>query len=119
MSKLPLTMAIPDYDHTRDLVSGRVQAEGIDLTCLVYPVEEIFYRFIVYKEWEVSEISFAKYSALIAQGNKDFIALPVFPSRVFRHSSIYVRKDGPIKKITDLKGRKVGIPEWAQTLQNP
>ena len=115
MSKLSLTMAIPDYDHTRDLVSGRVQAEGIDLTCLVYPVEEIFYRFIVYKEWEVSEISFAKYSALIAQGNKDFIALPVFPSRVFRHSSLYVREGGPIKKITDLKGRKVGIPEWAQT----
>jgi len=115
MSKLSLTLAIPDYDHTRDIVSGRVQPEGIDLTCLVYPVEEIFYRFIVYKEWEVSEISFAKFAALIAQGNKDFIALPVFPSRVFRHSSIYVRKDGPIKKITDLKGRKVGIPEWAQT----
>ena len=115
MSKLSLTLAIPDYDHTRDLVNGRVQPEGIDLTCLVYPVEEIFYRFIVYKEWEVSEISFAKYAALISQGNKDFIALPVFPSRVFRHSSIYVRKDGPIKKITDLKGRKVGIPEWAQT----
>ena len=115
MSKLSLTMAIPDYDHTRDLVSGRVPVEGIDLTCLVYPVEEIFYRFIVYKEWEVSEISFAKYSALIAQGNTDFLALPVFPSRVFRHSSIYVRADGPIKKITDLKGRKVGIPEWAQT----
>jgi 4,5-dihydroxyphthalate decarboxylase len=115
MSKLPLTLAIPDYDHTRDIVNGRVQPEGIDLTCLVYPVEEIFYRFIVYKEWEVSEISFAKYAALIAQGSKDFIALPVFPSRVFRHSSIYVRKDGPIKKIGDLKGRKVGIPEWAQT----
>ncbi len=115
MSKLSLTMAIPDYDHMRDIVSGRVQPEGIDLTCLVYPVEEIFYRFIVYKEWEVSEISFAKYAALIAQGNKDFIALPVFPSRVFRHSSIYVRKDGPIKTIGDLKGRRVGIPEWAQT----
>jgi 4,5-dihydroxyphthalate decarboxylase len=115
MSKLSLTMAIPDYDHTRDLVNGRVPVEGIDLTCLVYPVEEIFYRFIVYKEWEVSEISFAKYSALIAQGNRDFIALPIFPSRVFRHSSLYVRSDGPIKTINDLKGRKVGIPEWAQT----
>jgi 4,5-dihydroxyphthalate decarboxylase len=115
MSKLPLTMAIPDYDHVRDLVSGRVQAEGIDLTPLVYPVEEIFYRFIVYKEFDVAEISFAKYSALIAQGNEDFIALPVFPSRVFRHSSLYVRKDGPIKTIADLKGRRVGIPEWAQT----
>ena len=115
MSKLPLTMAIPDYDHVRDLVSGRVQAEGIELTCLVYPVEEIFYRFIVYKEFDVAEISFAKYSALIAQGHEDFIAIPVFPSRVFRHSSIYVRNDGPIKTIADLKGRKVGIPEWAQT----
>jgi 4,5-dihydroxyphthalate decarboxylase len=115
MSKLSLTMAIPDYDHVRDLVSGRVQAEGIDLTPLVYPVEEIFYRFIVYKEFDVAEISFAKYSSLISQGNEDFIALPVFPSRVFRHSSLYVRKDGPIKTIADVKGRKVGIPEWAQT----
>ena len=115
MSKLSLTLAIPDYDHTRDLVSGRVQAEGIELTCLVYPVEEIFYRFIVYKEWEVSEISFAKYCALRAQGSNDFVALPVFPSRVFRHSSFYVREGGPVKTFADLKGRKVGIPEWAQT----
>jgi 4,5-dihydroxyphthalate decarboxylase len=115
MSKLSLTMAIPEYDHVRDVISGRVPVEGIDLTCLSYPVEEIFYRFIVYKEFDVAEISFAKYSALTASDNKDFFALPIFPSRVFRHSSIYVRVDGPIKKITDLKGRKVGIPEWAQT----
>jgi 4,5-dihydroxyphthalate decarboxylase len=115
MSKLSLTMAIPEYDHTRDVVSGRVPVEGIDLTCLIYPVEEIFYRFIVYKEFDVAEISFAKYSSLISQGNTDFFALPIFPSRVFRHSSLYVRDGGPIKKITDLKGRKVGIPEWAQT----
>jgi 4,5-dihydroxyphthalate decarboxylase len=115
MSNLSLTMAIPEYDHTRDVVSGRVPVEGIDLTCLNYPVEEIFYRFIVYKEFDVAEISFAKYSALTASGNKDFFALPVFPSRVFRHSSIYVRKGGPVKKIGDLKGAKVGIPEWAQT----
>jgi 4,5-dihydroxyphthalate decarboxylase len=115
MSKLQLTLAIPDYDHVRDLVNGRVLPEGIDLTCLVYPVEEIFYRFIFYKEWEVSEISLAKYCSLRAQRNEDFIALPVFPSRVFRHSSFYVRKDGPVKTIGDLKGRRVGIPEWAQT----
>ena len=115
MSKLSLTMAIPEYDHTRDVVSGRVPVEGIDLTCLIYPVEEIFYRFIVYKEFDVAEISLAKYSALIAQGNTDFFALPIFPSRVFRHSSLYVRDGGPMKTITDLKGRKVGIPEWAQT----
>jgi 4,5-dihydroxyphthalate decarboxylase len=115
MNKLPLTAAIPDYDHVRDLVMGRVPVEGIELTCLTLPVEEIFYRFIVYKEWEVSEISLAKYVSLTAQGDESFYALPVFPSRVFRHSSLYVRKDGPIKKITDLSGRRVGLPEWAQT----
>ena len=115
MNRLPLTAAMPDYDHVRDLALGRVQVEGIELTCLNLPVEEIFYRFIVYGEWEVSEISFAKYVSLIAQDDERFWALPVFPSRVFRHSSLYVRKDGPIKKITDLKGRSVGLPEWAQT----
>ncbi len=115
MNKLPLTAAMPDYDHVRDLVMGRVQVEGIDLTCLTLPVEEIFYRFIVYKEWEVSEISFAKYVSLTASGDESFYALPVFPSRVFRHSSLYVRKDGPIKDIKDLEGRRVGLPEWAQT----
>ena len=115
MNRVPLTAAMPDYDHVRDLALGRVQPEGIDLTCLTFPVEEIFYRFIVYKEWEVSEISFAKYVSLIAQGDESFYALPVFPSRVFRHSSLYVRRDGPIKRIEDLAGRRVGIPEWAQT----
>ena len=115
MNKLPLTAAMPDYDHVRDLVMGRVQVEGIDLTCLTLPVEEIFYRFIVYKEWEVSEISFAKDVSLTASGDESFYALPVFPSRVFRHSSLYVRKDGPIKDIKDLEGRRVGLPEWAQT----
>ena len=115
MNKLPLTAAMPDYDHVRDLAMGRVSVEGIELTCLNLPVEEIFYRFIVYHEWEVSEISLAKYASLIAQGDESLWALPVFPSRVFRHSSLFVRRNGPIQKITDLAGRRVGIPEWAQT----
>ena len=115
MNKLALTAATPDYDQVRDLALGRVTPEGIDLTFLTFPVEEIFYRFIVYKEWDISEISMAKYVSLIAQGDESFWALPVFPSRVFRHSSLYVRRGGPIKKITDLAGRRVGIPEWAQT----
>jgi 4,5-dihydroxyphthalate decarboxylase len=115
MSKLPLTVATPDYDHVRDLGLGRVQAQGIDLSWLTFPVEEIFYRFIVYKEFDVSEISMAKYTSMIAAGNTDFIALPVFPSRMFRHQSLFVRRNGPIKKIQDLSGARVGIPEWAQT----
>jgi 4,5-dihydroxyphthalate decarboxylase len=106
---------MPDYDHIRDLALGRIQPEGIDLRLLSFPVEEIFYRFIVYREWEVSEISMAKYCSMIAAGDESFWALPVFPSRVFRHSSLYVRRDGPIKAISDLKTRRIGIPEWAQT----
>jgi 4,5-dihydroxyphthalate decarboxylase len=99
----------------RDLALGRVQAQGIDLTVLAFPVEEIFYRFLMYREWDVSEISFAKYASLIAQGDTSLIALPVFPSRMFRQSSLFVRRGGPIKKITDLSGKRVGVPEWAQT----
>lgn len=115
MKKVALTAALADYDHVRDLALGRVQADGIELTCLTLPIEEIFFRFIVYREWEVSEISFAKYVALTAQGDESYWAIPVFPSRVFRHSSIYVREDGGIASIQDLKGRRVGLPEWAQT----
>ena len=115
MSKLPLTVAMPDYDHARDLVTGVVRPDGIDLTCLIMAVEEIFYRFLVYKEWDVSEISMAKYCALIAQGDKNFLALPVFPSRVFRQGSLYVRRNGPVKTVKDLVGKRVGLPEWAQT----
>jgi len=115
MSKLSLTVAMPDYDHARDLVTGVVQPDGIDLTCLIMAVEEIFYRFIVYKEWDVSEISMAKYCSLIAQGDKNFLALPVFPSRVFRQGSLYVRRNGGVKTVNDLAGKRIGIPEWAQT----
>jgi 4,5-dihydroxyphthalate decarboxylase len=115
MNKLPLTAALPDYDHVRDLTLGRVRPEGIRLTLLTFPVEEIFYRFLVYKEWEVSEVSLAKYVALTAQGDDSLAALPIFPSRMFRQSSFFVRRGGPIKKIADLKGARVGIPEWAQT----
>ncbi len=115
MNEIPLTAALCDYDHVRDLVMGRVNAQGIRLTALTLPVEEIFYRFLFHKEWEISELSFAKYTSLRASGDDSFVAIPVFPSRVFRHSSLFVRDGGPIKNISDLKGRKVGLPEWAQT----
>lgn len=115
MPLLPLTLAISEYDHVRDLVSGRVKPEGIDLTALVLSIEEIFYRFTVYREWDASEMAMGKYVSLRSQGDTSLTALPVFPSRVFRHSSIYVRRDGPVKTPADLRGRRVGVPEWAQT----
>jgi 4,5-dihydroxyphthalate decarboxylase len=113
--RLVLSLAISEYDHVRDLSSGEVRAEGIALNTLRFAVEEIFHRFTRYREWEVSELSMGKYCSLVSQGDHSFAAIPVFPSRVFRHSSIYVRRDGAVRTPQDLKGRAVGLPEWAQT----
>ncbi|MEY4879324.1 MAG: hypothetical protein RJB62_793 [Pseudomonadota bacterium] len=115
MNKLPLTVAMPDYDHTRDLVLGRVVPEGIDLTCLTLPVEEIFYRFLIHREWDASEISFAKYCSMRAKGDDSLIGLPIFPARIFRQSSLFTRRDGAVREMSDLAGKRVGLPEWAQT----
>ncbi len=96
-------------------MNGVVRAEGIVLTGFVLPVEEIFFRFIKNREWDVSEMSFGKFIGYASQGNSPFIGIPVFPSRVFRHSAFYVRADRGIKSPKDLEGKTVGIPEWAQT----
>ena len=115
MGRIPLTLAIGHYDHVADLANGLVPLEGIDLTCLTMQVEEIFFRFLTYREFDVSEISLAKFASMVSQGDRSLAAIPVFPSRVPRHSSIYVRRDGPVRAPTDLRGRRVGLPEWAQT----
>ena len=111
-----LTLAVCDYDHTRDVTSGAVRADGITLTPLVFDtIEEITFRFLKNLEWDVSELSFGKYIALTSQGAAPMVAIPVFPSRVHRHSAIYVRADRGIKTARDLNKRTIGIPEWAQT----
>jgi 4,5-dihydroxyphthalate decarboxylase len=115
MSRLTLTMATTEHDHTRDLVTGAVGIEGIDPIWLQLPIEEVFYRFLKHREWDVSEVSMAKYCSLVASGDTSLVAIPVFPSRAFRHSSIFVRADSAIRGPQELSGRRVGIPEWAQT----
>jgi 4,5-dihydroxyphthalate decarboxylase len=104
--KLPLSLAISPYDHARDL-----RPQGIELNVLELQIEEIFYRFTQFREWDASEMSFAKVLSLLSQPAPDIVAIPVFPSRVFRHSAIYTR----LKTPKDLEGKRVGIPEWAQT----
>src|SRR4249919_968301 len=111
-----LTLAVCDYEHVREIAQGIVRADGITLTPLIFPsIEEITYRFTRSLEWDVSELSFGKYTSLTSQGIAPMIAIPVFPSRVHRHSAIYVRSDRGIRTPKDLEGRTVGIPEWAQT----
>jgi 4,5-dihydroxyphthalate decarboxylase len=115
-ARVHLTMAVADYDHMRDVVHGVVRPDGILLTAFASAnVEEIFFRFIKHREFDVSEMSFGKYVAFTSRGDAPMVGIPVFPSRVFRHSGIYVRTDRGIKTAKDLEGRTVAIPEWAQT----
>src|SRR5439155_8079953 len=103
-------------EHVREIAQGLVRAAGITLIPLIFPsIEEITFRFARNLEWDVSELSFGKYISLTSQGSAPMVALPVFPSRVHRHSAIYVRADRGIKSANDLNGRTIAIPEWAQT----
>jgi 4,5-dihydroxyphthalate decarboxylase len=115
MNELPLTLAISLYDHTRDVAEGRVPVPGVRLTHLPLEIPEIAARFTAHREWDVSELGLGKYTALRAGGDTSITAIPVFPCRAFRQSSVYVRADSPLLALEELAGRRVGIPEWAQT----
>jgi 4,5-dihydroxyphthalate decarboxylase len=113
--KLHLTVATDDYDHFRDFRLGLVKAEGIETTWLTMDIHEVFARFAANREWDVSELSFAKFTAQVTEPDSDIVGIPVFASRMFRMSSFYVNKKSGIKSPGDLRGKKVGLPEWAQT----
>ncbi|MGB5082137.1 MAG: 4,5-dihydroxyphthalate decarboxylase [Burkholderiales bacterium] len=115
MEKLAITLAIGDYDHTRDVATGEVPIQGVSLNVLYLRPEEMFFRFTFFREWEVSEMSMGKYVSLRSQNDESIAAIPVFPSRAFRHSMLYVREGGKITRPEQLKGARIGVPEWAQT----
>lgn len=115
MSLLPLSIATTDYDHFRDMRFGLVKAEGIDLNWLNLGHHECFARFTANREFDLSELSFAKFTTQVTRKDSDIIGLPVVCSRLFRFSSFYVNKKSKIKSVKDLKGKKVGSPEWAHS----
>ena len=115
MSLLKLSIATTDYDHFRDFRLGLVNAEGIDHTWLTLGHHECFARFTANREFDVAELSFAKFAAQISREHTDIIGLPVICSRLFRFSSFYVNRKSGIKTVADLKGKKVGSPEWAHS----
>lgn len=114
MSKLQLSVALGDYDRTRALLDGNVQIDGVDPVYMTLSPEEIFFRAFRNKEFDISEMSFSSYLVKTSQGQNDYVAIPVFLSRAFRHTSIYVRTD-VIKRPEDLKGKRIGIPEYQLT----
>ncbi len=113
--RLRMSLACWDYDRTQALRDGTVTPEGIELVQLTLPVEETFYRMLRHGEFDVAEMSLSSYVLSLFQPDPPFIAIPVFPSRVFRHGSIYVNKDNGVAEPSDLVGRKVGIPEYQMT----
>lgn len=115
MSNLKLTLACGRYDRTQPLIDGRVQPEGVDLTFLPLRPGETFWRMLNHGEFDVSEMSLSSYTILRSEGDTRFIAIPVFPSRVFRHSAVYVRSDSKIERPQDLKGKRVGVGDYQMT----
>jgi 4,5-dihydroxyphthalate decarboxylase len=115
MSKLKLTFGCWNYDRTRALMDGTVQPDGIDLNYLDMPVEETFFRMLRYQEFDVAEMSLSSYTVSLFKDPKPFVAIPVFPSRFFRHSCIYVNADSGIRTPKDLIGKRVGNPEYQMT----
>ncbi len=115
MANLRLTFACGPYDRTQALRDGTIRAEGIDLTYIALQPAEIFWRMLQYREFDVAEMSLSNYSMLVAGGNSPFIAIPVFPSRVFRHGYFFVNTAKGIAKPADLKGKRGGVPEYSMT----
>lgn len=115
MARLNLTLACGNYDRTQALLDGEIMPEGIELNYIPLGPEEIFWRMLRHREFDVSEMSLAMYLTGRAAGAMPLMAIPVFPSRAFRHSSIYVNAASDIQRPQDLAGRRVGVVEYAIT----
>src|SRR5450755_1717672 len=114
MAKLNLSLAVGPYDRTRALIDGTVQIDGVKPACMTLSPEEIFFRAFRHADFDICELSLSSYTVKTAQGGGDYVGVPAFVSRAFRHTSIYVRTDR-IKKPEDLKGKRVGVPEYQLT----
>ncbi|MBV9121291.1 MAG: ABC transporter substrate-binding protein [Chloroflexi bacterium] len=113
-SRLPLTLACRAYDRIAALRDGSVQPEGIDLRVLPLVVEETFWRQLHHMEFDASELSLSSYTISRSRGSLPLMAIPVFPSRYFRHSCIFVNPER-IKRPTDIRGKRIGVPEYQMT----
>ena len=115
MSQLRLTLSIWDYDRTRALADGSVQPDGIDLNVLELVLEETFFRMARHSEFDAAEMSLSSYTVSLGRTPQPFIAIPVFPSRAFRHSCIFVSAKSGIREPRELSGKRFGAPEYQLT----
>jgi 4,5-dihydroxyphthalate decarboxylase len=115
MAKLRLTLACGPYDRMQALRDGSIRPDGIKLNYLTMQPAEIFWRMLLYKEFDVSEMSLSNYAILVSRGDAPFVAIPVYPSRVFRHAYFFINTTKGIKSPHDLAGKRAGVPEYSVT----
>ncbi len=115
VAKLQLSMAVFHYDRTAALFDGRVQIEGVEITPVSLEPEEAFHRAYKTQDFDISELSMSSHIVTTSKGTAPYIGVPAFVSRVFRHGGIYIRTDRGINSPADLKGKKIGLPEYQIT----
>ncbi len=115
LHSLRLSVAIGDYDRNRPFIDGRVRIDGVNPVIMTLDPEEIFFRAFRHAEFDICELSLSSYAINVARNESAYVAAPVFLSRAFRHTSIYIRTDRGIRAPSDLKGRRVGVPEYQLT----
>ena len=115
MGALRLSIATTDYDHFRDFRLGTVRAQGIEHVWSVLSHHEVFARFTAHREWDVAELSIAKFATQVTRDDPDIVGLPVVCSRVFRFGAFYVNRRSGIETAEDRRGKRVGSPEWAHS----
>src|SRR5919206_1830350 len=113
--KLQLSLIMGANDRSRPVLNGDVEPDGIDLTTTVAHPSEIFWRQLHFREFDISEMSLSSLLIAIAGGNTDWVGLPIFTSRRFFHTGVWVRTDRGIEQPADLAGKRVGVPEYQQT----
>jgi 4,5-dihydroxyphthalate decarboxylase len=112
---LTLSIALSDNERTRPIAQGRVQAQGVRLVPTVVHPSEMFWRQLKYADFDISEMSLSSLFIATARGDRRWVALPIYTSRTFFHTNILVRNDRGIAKPEDLRGKRVGVPEYQQT----
>lgn len=115
MAKLQLSLGVCDYDRTRAVLDGRAPVEGCDIIGAAIEPEEAFHRAFRFQEFDISELSLSSHTMMTSRGENDYVGIPAFVSRLFRHSGVYIRTDRGIATAADLAGKKVGLPEYQIT----
>jgi 4,5-dihydroxyphthalate decarboxylase len=115
MADIQLSLACSDNPRTRPIIEGRVKPDGVDLQVTVLHPSEMFWRQLHFEEFDISEMSLSSLLMTVANGDKRWVGLPVFTSRRFFHTGVLVATDSGIERPEDLKGKRVGVPEYQQT----